>query len=100
MKYYNNKGITLLETLIAITIMSLLLLSAISLMTSLWTAERRNRAISEVDFQASQMLYDIAQSARNSTSITAPLKAATSSSLTLVVSGVPTETPTIYSLAS
>jgi prepilin-type N-terminal cleavage/methylation domain-containing protein len=91
-------GMTLVETLVAIAIMSLLMLTVASLLASTSKSEKRNRVITEVEYQASALIYEIAQSARNASSIVSPLVAATSTTLNLVLSSVPAESPTIFSL--
>jgi prepilin-type N-terminal cleavage/methylation domain-containing protein len=95
-----NKGMTLVETLVAIAIMSMLMLSVVSLLVDTSKSEKRNRAITEVEYQASSIIYEIAQSVRNSSAITSPVIGATSTSLTLALASIPSEDPTIFSTSS
>jgi prepilin-type N-terminal cleavage/methylation domain-containing protein len=96
----NKKGMTLVETLVAIAIMSLLMLSVVSLLTSTAKSEKRNRVITEVEYQASAIMYEIAQSARNASAITSPVVGASSTSLTLALASIPAEDPTIFSTST
>lgn len=100
MRHTRTKGISLIETLVAIAIMSLVVLSATSLFRSLLLQEKRNRAITEVESQAALVLYDISQSVRNATAITAPTTGSSSSSVTLSIPGIPAQNPTVYSYSS
>ena len=91
----------MVETLVAIAIMSLLVVSAVSLLVNTAKNEKRNRAITEVEYQASAIIYEITQSIRNANAITSPASAgATSTSLTLALTSVPAENPTIFSFSS
>ncbi len=100
-KYSSQHGMTLMETIIAIAIMAMLVLAAASLISTFMKSERRNRAISETEWQATSLIEQIEQSARNATSITTPATAGSSgSTLTLALTGVTAENPTTYSLSS
>ncbi|MBC7766677.1 prepilin-type N-terminal cleavage/methylation domain-containing protein [Arenimonas sp.] len=98
---YIEKGFTLVEVLIAIAIMSLLVLSVASMVVAMSVQEKRTRAITEVDSGASSIMDDISQSLRNASSITTPIASTTSTStMTLGMSLIPTENPTLYSFAT
>lgn len=96
----HSKGISLVETLVSIAIMALLVLCATALLTTTSGTEKRNRAVTEVEWQASALMAAITQSVRNASAITSPATGATSTSLTLTLSGVPAESPTVYSTTS
>lgn len=99
-KFFLKKGFTLVETLVAIAMMSLLMVAAVSMLTGTAKSEKRNRAITEVEFQASAIMYEITQSIRNASAITSPAVGLTSTSLTLALSAVPAEDPTVFSTSS
>jgi prepilin-type N-terminal cleavage/methylation domain-containing protein len=90
-------GMTLVETLISIAIMAILVLAVTSLLVNTSKSEKRNRIITEVEYQASAIIYEIAQSVRNSSAITSPAVGATSTSLTLALASIPAEDPTVFS---
>ncbi len=91
---------TLVETLVAIAIMSLLMLAVTSLLVSTSKSEKRNRVLTEVEYQASAIMYEITQSVRNASAINSPATGATSTSLSLEMSGLPSQDPTIFSTSS
>jgi type II secretory pathway pseudopilin PulG len=91
---------TLVETLVAIAIMSLLMLTVASLLSGTSKSEKRNRVITEVEYQASAMIYEIAQSARNASAINGLSVGATSTTLNLTLASVPAESPTVFSLTN
>ncbi len=99
-KKNTNSGMTLIETLVAIAIMSLLILSVVSLLTSTAKSEKRNRVLTEVEYQASAIIYEIAQSVRNASAITDPIVGATSTSLVLTMTSIPNEDPTVFSTST
>jgi len=91
---------TLIETLVAIAIMSIVVLSVTSIIVGVGKSERHDRAASETDWEASFILSNIAQSIRNATSVTAPAVGSSSSSLTLSIPNITAENPTVYSTSS
>ena len=91
---------TLVETLVAIAIMSMLMVSVVSLLVNTAKSEKRNRVLTEVEYQASAIIYEIAQSVRNASTITSPAVGATSTSLTLALASIPSENPTVFSTSS
>ncbi len=95
---YRSRGYSLVETLIAIAIMSLLILAVASLLSVILASEKRNRAVAEVEAQANASLYQVAQSLRNATSITLPATSTTAATLR-IASSVASENPTILALA-
>lgn len=90
----------MVETLVAIAIMSLLMLTTVSLLTSTSKSEKRNRIITETEYQASAAIYEIAQSVRNASAIVSPAVGATSTSLNLSTASIPSQDPTIFSFSS
>lgn len=95
-----KKGISLVETLIAVTIMSLLILSVVSLLANLSKSEKHNKVLAEVEYQASAIIYEIAQSVRNASAITSPGIGATSSELILALPSLPNQDPTSFSTSA
>ncbi len=96
----DKNGISLVETLIAVAIMSILMLSVTSLLVNTSKSEKRNKVLTEVEYQAGAIMYEIAQSVRNASAITGPSVGATSTELTLAVASVPAENPTIFSISA
>jgi type II secretory pathway component PulJ len=99
-KLKRSGGMTLVETLVAIAIMSMLILSVVSLLVDTSKSEKRNRVLTEVEYQASAIIYEIAQSVRNASAITSPAVGATSTSLTLALVSSPSEDPTVFSTST
>lgn len=95
-----NKGMTLVETLVAIAIMSLLVVTVASLFVALSKGERRNQIASDVESQASFIVYQLAQSARNGSAITSPSQGASSNALSLALPSSTGENPTQYQLSN
>ena len=88
---------TLVETLVAIAIMSIIMLSATALLSNISQNEKRNRSITEVEYQASAIMYEITQSMRNASAVSSPAVGATSTSLTLAMTAIPSQNPTVFS---
>ncbi|MEI6420038.1 MAG: type II secretion system protein [bacterium] len=95
-----KKGISLVETLVAVGIMAMLMLAVSSMLMTTSNGEKRNRVISEVEFQATAIIDKISQSIRNASSITTPVVGASSTTLTLDLTSVPSDNPTVYSIDS
>ncbi len=96
--YWQSRGYTLIELLLYVA-MSSILLTAVTYFFGMMVDSRiKNQTINEVNDQGSAIMDYMTQTIRNATSITAPVAAATGSSLTLVV---PTGSlsPTVFSLS-
>ncbi len=91
------KGYSLIEVIIAVALLSLLSLTATSILMVSLQAEKRNAAISAVDREANFALYQISQAVRNATVINTPSTSATSSTLSLQVAG--SASPVIFALS-
>jgi prepilin-type N-terminal cleavage/methylation domain-containing protein len=99
-RIFKKKGMTLIETLVAIAIMSLLVMTATSLFVALLKGERRNQIASDVESQASFVIYQVAQSVRNAGAITSPPQGLSSSSLSLYPPTSLGESPMQYQLSN
>lgn len=95
--HLKQAGFTLIELLMYVTILGSLLLTLTYLFANAADARVKNQSITEVNDQAADVMDNITQTIRNSTSITSPAAGASAASLTLVV---PTGSlsPTIFNL--
>lgn len=95
----SHKGFTLIELMLYVSVASILLLAASVLLSVMLAARIKGAVIAEVEQEGTYVAQIIAQTARNSTSITSPSAGATGSSLTLVV---PTGalSPTVFDLSA
>ena len=95
----HQKGYTLIELLLYITILGSLLFGVSTFFITSTSARVKNESIAEVDRQGALAMDYITQTIRNASSITSPAAGASGSSLTLVV---PTSalSPTVFSLSS
>ncbi len=92
-------GFSLIEVMVALAIFSALSLSAVSLLSGIQRAQLHVGAVNNVETEGNYALSQITQSVRNASAITAPVSTATSSSLTLTLSALPAENPTIMNLS-
>ncbi|MCA9381215.1 hypothetical protein KC678_03030 [Candidatus Dojkabacteria bacterium] len=81
--YKNKKAFTLIETLLYISLTSIILISISAFMGALISTNQRNKAISEVDQQATQILQVITESIKSANGINTPVQAGSGSSLSL-----------------
>ena len=73
MKYiHTSKGISLIETLLAIGIMSILVLSASSLFVHLSKVQKESRTTTTLEAEASFIMNEITRSLRNAESVVYP----------------------------
>lgn len=79
----NNRGFTLIELLLYTVIAAGLLLSITAMISLLTQARIKNRAISTVEQQGTQILQIISQEIRNSSMITSPPNGASGTTLQL-----------------
>lgn len=96
--FKKQSGFTLVELLLYVAIVSNLLLALAAFFSTSLTARAKNQSIFEVNQQGQASVEYIAQTIRNSSSISAPAAGASAASLTLVV---PTGSlsPTIFDLS-
>lgn len=93
----NEKGYTLIELLLYVTIVGTLLV-AVSIFFAMTSESRiKNQSIVEVDQQGTFVMEYIASTVRNADSITAPTAGGTGASLTLAVPTGPLS-PTVFDL--
>ena len=67
-----NKGYSLVETLVALAIISMLTLAMASFLSVILASEKQNRAVAEVEAQANYVLYQLSQEIRNANRIVTP----------------------------
>src|SRR5690349_18275587 len=93
-----QKGYTLIELLMYVSIVGTLLTGAALFMSTMTEARVKNQSMTEVNQQGTVIMERLAQIARNADSITAPVAGSTGASATLVV---PTGSlsPTIINLS-
>lgn len=94
-----NRGVTLIEVLLYVSISSLILLVTSVFLSVLVQSRIKNQTIAEVEQQGLQVMQMITQIARNAEAITTPSQGASASSLTLDVVTI-ADDPTIFDLAS
>src|SRR3977135_2703768 len=94
-----SRGFSLVEVLVATGILALVSLTSAALLTGIVHTQQRATASSNVETEANYALYQMTQSMRNASAITAPAASTTSSSLTLALSGVAADSPTVISLS-
>lgn len=93
-----KKAFTLVETLLYISLTSLILISISAFLGTLMSIRGRNQSISEVDQQATQILQFLSRTIQTAESINAPSQGVTLDSLSLQTSN-PALNPTIISLS-
>ena len=98
-KLPTNKGYTLIELLLYISLVSVLLFSLSYFWANTVTARIKNQTILEVEEVGTEAMNNITQSIRNADSITAPTAGVSGQSLTLANSNVAIN-PTVFDLAS
>jgi Tfp pilus assembly protein PilW len=98
MERLSTRGITLVETIVYISLASILLLALSAFYVMTTTARVKNQSIAEVNQQGAFAMEQIVQTVRNATAVTTPATAATGNTLTLTV---PTASlsPTVFSLS-
>jgi prepilin-type N-terminal cleavage/methylation domain-containing protein len=94
-----NKGFSLIELLLYISISAILLLAVSSFLGILLQARVKNQTIAEVEQQGAQIIQLVTQSIRNAKSINSPATSTTSSLLSLDVTNS-ADNPTIFDLAN
>lgn len=95
-----QKGFTLVETLVAIAIMSILVLSVVNMIVAMSGQEKRSRAVAEVDSAASGIMEEITQGIRNANGIISPATSTNSTSSLSVRGMVVGENPTTFTLSA
>lgn len=98
MLFKNNKGFTLVELLLYISIVGAMILSVSAFLPLFMESRVKNQTISEVEQQGTQVLQLITQTIRNAETVTSPSQGVSASSLTLDVVDVAKD-PTIFDLS-
>jgi Tfp pilus assembly protein PilW len=91
-------GITLIETVIYISLASVLLLALSALFVMSTTARVKNQSINEVNQQGSYVMEQMVQAVRGASAVTTPAAATTGSSLSLTLPAA-SASPTVFSLS-
>jgi len=99
MKHKNYNGISFIELIIYIAIMSIILLSIGAFIASNRKLEKNNQAINEVEFQGTQLVRLITQAVRNSATINSPAAGSSAASLS-VNTDTAGNNPTVFDLSS
>ena len=95
----HQKGFTLVEMVLYVSICSILLLSLSMFLSFLLSARVRSQAITEVNQQGLQVMNIVTQTIRNGRSIQIPGTGVSSTSLA-ITTGYPLLNPTIFDLSS
>lgn len=95
----NNKGFTLIETLLYVAIVPFILASAIGLFYFVTQSQIKNQVINEVNQQGEIIVDNINKNIQSSTIINSPNQSNTSPNLSLQNSN-PSLNPTLYSFNS
>ncbi len=95
----SQKGFTLVELILYVSICSILLLTISSFLSFLLGARVRSQAITEVNQQGFQVMSLITQTIRNGRSIQVPSMGTSSSTLSITTGDVALN-PTVFSLSS
>jgi Tfp pilus assembly protein PilW len=93
-----SSGITLVETVIYISLSSMLLLALSAFFVMSTTARVKNQSINEVNQQGVFAMEQMVQAVRNATAVTAPTAATNGSSLSLTMPAA-AQSPTAFSLS-
>ncbi len=94
-----KKAFTLIETLLYISLTSIILISITAFVGTLLSTRLRNQALSEVDQQAVQLMQYLTYTIKEAEGINSPTAGNVASTLSLDVV-TPTDDPTIISLNS
>ena len=98
-KIKNNRGFTLLELLLYISIAGVILLVVSIFLSALLQSRIKNQTVSEVEQQGAYVMQLITQTIRNAEGITSPAQGISNTSLTLDVADL-TDDPTAFDLSS
>lgn len=93
-----QKGFTLLELLLYVSVASILLVGVVSFLIVLQTARVKQTTISEVEQQGQQVMEYITQTIRNAEGVTSPTAGTDDSALTLDVVAAASD-PTVIALS-
>lgn len=94
-----NKGVTLIELLLYISMVSIVIGSSVVLLFTVQNASTKNESLYTVENHGNFVMETITQAIRLATSTTGLAQGATSSTLTLVMEDT-TRNPTIFSISS
>ncbi len=94
---HTQKGFTIIELLLYVSIAGVILLSVSGFLSTLLESRVKNQTIAEVEQQGTQAMQMMTQTLRNGVSITTPAFSATSSML-LLTTPTSANNPTIFSL--
>ncbi|MDQ5962392.1 MAG: hypothetical protein QG653_199 [Patescibacteria group bacterium] len=97
--FTKNKGFSLVETLLYVTLVSIVLFSVVLLLSFLTSTRVKNATIYDVNSQGTYVMHVIVNTVRNAESIDFPTASATSSILSLTVSDGMLS-PTVFDVSS
>jgi type II secretory pathway pseudopilin PulG len=97
--FHNQKGFTLVEMVLYVSLCSIILLSLATFMSSLLDSRVRSQSIAEVNQQGFQVMYMMTQAIRNGRSIVIPALGTSSTTLSLITGNALLD-PTIFDSAS
>lgn len=92
-----QKGFTLIELILYVSLMSMFLLALVLFLTAIFEAREKQQIIAEVEQQGIQIMQTITRTITRTDAITAPVTGQDSSTLTLAMYES-AENPTIFSL--
>jgi type II secretory pathway pseudopilin PulG len=90
------KGFTLVEMVLYVALCSILLLSLSTFLSFLLQSRVKSQSIAEVNQQGFQMMQFMTQAIRNGKTVTSPLDASTSTTLS-ITTAVPLLSPVVFS---
>lgn len=100
MKVYKyQKGFTLVEMVLYVSLCSIILLSLSTFLSFLLSSRVKSQAINEVNQQGFQAMQLITQTVRNGRSVDIPVAGVSSSTLS-ITTGVPLLNPTVFTVGS
>ena len=94
---FGQKGVSLLEILLYISLSSIILLTTTMFLMSVLGARAKNQTIATVDQGGSQAMSIITQTLRNATAINSPTQGNTASTLSV---NTGTNDPTVFTLSN
>ena len=94
-----EKGFTLIEILLSISLISILLFSVSGFLTLMFSSRAKSQTLMEVEENGIQIMQILTQTIRNADAITAPLAGASATTLTLALSDVLVN-PTVFTFSN
>lgn len=92
-------GVTLVETLLYVSIVGIFMVTVASMFAAVLAVRNKNTVVNEVNLQGVQIMQQITQALKNTSTLTAPAAGVTATSLTLTTY-TPAANPTVFDLNS